>query len=249
MTPNNHSRHLMNETVISGESCPKRRIVLLVGVYVASSKERTSELIETLERNTANPEIDEIHAFIEDADFSEKLLGCPAEIKTRFGSIVANSKVVRIDSGKRTLFSDHFKYANEKFAAHVAVVANSDIWFDGTIGLLRRADLDNTFICLAKYEGDPPKLWGEPHMSQDVWAFVPPIPTLMDSDFTMGRPACDNVIAASAREAGMKVINPCHSIVAHHLDDRRRDRSSGYMSAVGGPMMSVPASALSYTLT
>lgn len=196
-----------------------KKIALLVGVYIDSVKGRTEELLESFRCNLANDEIDEVHAFIEDE-----------EVSTSFDELIRHPKVLVVRRGRRTLFSEYFEYANQNLSGKVAVIANSDIHFDGTIGLLRKIGLEGILVCLAKYEGNPPILW-DPYSSQDAWGFIPPV-NIPNLDFTTGCPGSDNALAYAARNSGMQVINPCLSINAYHLDDRSRDRRSGYGPAV-----------------
>lgn len=198
-----------------------RPIALLVGGYADIVKARNEELLESFRRNLANDEIDEVHAFIEDE-----------EVSTSFNELIRHPKVLVVRRGRRTLFSEYFEYANQNLTGKVVVIANSDIYFDGTLGLLKKAGLEGIFVCLAKYEGDPPKLW-DPYSSQDAWAFIPPF-TIPNSNFTTGCPGSDNALAYLARSSGFQVINPCLSINAYHLDDRSRDRRGGYGKLVTG---------------
>ena len=46
-------------------------------------------------------------------------------------------------------------------------------------------------------------------LSQDVWAFRPPLPKV-GAQFLMGKPGCDNRIAYEFRKAGMRVNNPAY---------------------------------------
>jgi hypothetical protein len=195
------------------------KIELVVGVYADPDVDRINDIAGALERNLANSEIDKVHALIEDRDFYEKLGAHGPEIEDRMRSLLSYAMVMT--PGRRMLFSDYFGYANEHLDGSIAVVANADIYFDKTIGLLRKTNLENTFVCLAKYEGTPPRLW-RCYDSQDAWAFKPPI--RVEADFELGRPGCDNALAYSAARAGLKILNPCLSVFAYHLDKRARKR-------------------------
>jgi hypothetical protein len=198
-----------------------------------------NELLESLDLNLQNDEIDQVRVFIEDDRVYDKLLAYPNEISDRFNALMNHRKIAaRVEIGRRMFFSEYFQYANDNLTDNVVVVSNSDIYFDRSIGVLRTIDLDKTFICLAKHDAISKLLW-EPHMSQDSWIFVPPIPDFDNSRFTSGCPGCDSVLARSAHVAGMRVINPCLSIIAHHLDDHNRDRWQGYGQPVAGSGMDV----------
>eukprot|EP00697_Spironema_sp_BW2_P001966 gnl/Spiro4/12637_TR6682_c0_g2_i1.p3 gnl/Spiro4/12637_TR6682_c0_g2~~gnl/Spiro4/12637_TR6682_c0_g2_i1.p3 ORF type:complete len:109 (+),score=0.73 gnl/Spiro4/12637_TR6682_c0_g2_i1:617-943(+) len=53
-------------------------------------------------------------------------------------------------------------------------------------------------------------------ISQDSWIFLAPLP-FVDCDFQLGKPGCDNRIAFEFQRAGLRVSNPCLSIVCKHL--------------------------------
>jgi hypothetical protein len=195
------------------------KIELVVGVYADPDADRINDIAGALERNLANSEIDKVHALIEDRDFYEKLGTHGPEIESRIRSLLSCAKVMT--PGRRMLFSDYFGYANEHLDGSIAVVANADIYFDKTIGLLRKTDLTDTLVCLSKYEGTPPKLWRS-YDSQDAWAFRPPL--RVEAGFELGRPGCDNALAHLAAQTGLKTINPCLSVFAYHLDKRSRKR-------------------------
>ncbi len=118
----------------------------------------------------------------------------------------------------RLTFYEWFKLAEKECnaAAPIAVIANADIAFDETINLVKQiGNWDKVFISLSRQDQKVHSLW-----SQDVWIFKPPLPNPTaweKANFTMGIPGCENRLCAIARTAGMKIYNPCLSIMAHHL--------------------------------
>jgi hypothetical protein len=53
--------------------------------------------------------------------------------------------------------------------------------------------------------------------SQDAWIFQSPLPQFINDSMQMGIAGCDNAIAYRAAQAGLMVLNPCHSIQSFHL--------------------------------
>ena len=69
--------------------------------------------------------------------------------------------------------------------------------------------------------------------SQDAWVFTPPIvdEVLLQADFEMGLPRCDNRLAAIFRSAGYNVHNP--ALFVRAIEYHTRSRNSGIYSMKG----------------
>jgi hypothetical protein len=97
------------------------------------------------------------------------------------------------------------------------VLANADIYFDDTLGLLEQRELKG-LICLSRWDVLPD---GSSTMmsipdSHDAWIFRTPF-NLPKCDFTFGVPGCDGRIAWLANQARMPLSNPARSVRANHL--------------------------------
>jgi hypothetical protein len=125
----------------------------------------------------------------------------------------------------RPTFADYFACIAQRLSVgDFAVVANSDIGFDGSLRALDRVLTSNCCAALARWELPPDG--GEAVLldrndSQDTWCFRVPLRPIA-ADFAPGRPRCDNRLLAELRRAGYEVINPAFSVrtVHHHAGPR-----------------------------
>lgn len=175
---------------------------LLTTLYHEAHPERARELIECLQRNGANPAIDQIHVFYDSAADQ--------------GSSVVRQAVARAGATVREIrgrptYADFFRYANEQLAGQIVVLANADIHFNQTLALLDGLAWDRRFLAITR--DDFVGTHGEG--SADVWVFRAPVP-LFGQNVTFGTVCCDQVISYLARKNGLRVDNPCLSIHCLH---------------------------------
>lgn len=95
----------------------------------------------------------------------------------------------------------------------INIVANSDIYFDETIYLAENIKPSEVY-CLSRYDKG---VLFDRRDSQDVWIFRG-LPTFRP-DFEMGKPGCDNRLAALFLENNYVVLNPSKTIKCHHLHE------------------------------
>jgi hypothetical protein len=119
--------------------------------------------------------------------------------------------------GKRGTFAEYFAIANRLASGSKVVLANADIYFDDTLGLLEPHKLKG-LICLSRWDTLPD---GTSMMmpipdSHDAWIFCTPF-NLPKCDFTLGVPGCDGRIAWIASEVRLPLSNPARSVRANHL--------------------------------
>jgi hypothetical protein len=100
----------------------------------------------------------------------------------------------------------------------VHVVANNDIAFDDSVRLLQQLRAQES-VCLTRWNPRSDGTWfvrWNPG-SADAWAVrgAPP-PQLRSVSFTPGVPLCDLALNAILKDAGYRVLNPCHSIKTYH---------------------------------
>ncbi|CAM9445349.1 unnamed protein product [Phaeothamnion confervicola] len=154
--------------------------------------------------------------------------------------------------GRRMTFADAFRYADAHLASEVVAVANADIFFDeslGRFGDVSTVDLAGQVYALRRWESEfddeaaaEAALTFVPRIdSQDAWIFRAPLPlpamAAAAAEFPLGRPRCDNRLAAILMDAGLRVSSPSLSLVAHHVDSRRRsggDGALGELNSGGG---------------
>jgi hypothetical protein len=211
-------------------------MILLVGFYQDVNPIRTQEFVECVRRNAANPFVDRIVVFLEEA-------------LTAFDAcasfpILAHRKVCLVGHGRRLTYCDLFEYANRHFAGRLIALANADIYFDATLAALDDRPLAGRMFCLSRWDETSPGV--QRHFdrsdSQDAWLFESPLPRI-EGSFHLGAPGCDNRIAYEAERAGLLVSNPSRTIRACHLHTSEIRRYTP-QDRVEGPTRMVPASFL-----
>lgn len=144
-----------------------------------------------------------------------------------------NPKLKVVNLKKRPRFLDFFELINSMCGpGDLALIANSDIYFDETLSALYNLNLNGRALALTRWDPDESGVlvhYGE-KTSQDVWVFPVPLAKRLTQkgprkhsrtpgDFFLGIPGCDNRIAFEIRNAGYKVSNPSHSIRAIHAHE------------------------------
>ena len=163
---------------------------------------RQMEIDEALRQNNKNRFIDHIHTF---ADDSLDL--------TRFGPNIIHHK-----TGSRATFQAFIDYAKGVIpSGDTCIIANSDIVFDETLGLLNQISLIGRCLALTRYdvESNGEIVLHPDCDSCDSWIFLNPI--FASANYYLGILGCDNNFVIDLRATGMRVYNPCRSIRTLHL--------------------------------
>lgn len=221
-------------------------INLFINYYKAKTEERQNEIDFCFQKNSRNKIIDRLILF---SDLKDCALFC--------------DEVVNIE---RPTYQDFFDAAN-KYPNDINIIANSDIFFDETIELVKSIR-ENEVYCLTRWEWndgnitDFNKMHGAPHeWSQDAWIFKGAC-RLKDCSrvvainqdtgkydtipFTMGVPGCDNHISWKFKQAGYQPLNPSKTIKAIHVHKQTaRDYGHPYRITGGegskwGRLLNVP---------
>jgi hypothetical protein len=151
---------------------------------------------------------------------------------------INRDKLQVVDHGERLTFYQAFKYAEENLRGKLVILANSDIYFDsslGSLGLTDRLNMTRRVFALCRWEGE---VFIPRTDSQDSWIFRPPLSStvLALTNFELGRPRCDSRLAAVLRDAGYDVTSPSIAIRSHHVyyTDQGRSESYGMAEQVPG---------------
>ena len=183
----------------------------------ANNNDRNQELVDTLTNNIQSPFVEKIHLYIDDHESYKKLFSL-------FENEVRTEKITVIDIGKKPLFSDFFRYANEKLHGKVCMITNSDIY----IKECQNALLDmlvsqkNLLFALTRYEHDMTSPLIERYdgnLSHDSYIFNSPL----EGDFYKDIEHVQNIWGAEHRllkvlsKAKIKIQNPCMQIKTVHL--------------------------------
>lgn len=204
---------------------------LIIEYYTPENENRNKEYLYSIRQNILSKLFEEIHVFVEEG--SE----LPIEL--------SKDLIVHLD--KRKTFQDLFEFCNT-FDDELFVIANTDIIFDKTILYVNKNNIDGRFLCLTRWDlksDNKLKFFdnkaGISYFSQDSWIFKTPIP-ILDADFYMGKPGCDNKLVYIADKAGMDVRNPSKGIITTHVHaSNYRTYTSGSNQTVKGPWMGLEA--------
>ena len=108
-----------------------RRKNLFINYYIDKNQDRAKEIDECLKKNIKNPLIDKI-IIVTEENVTDELLNN------------LNKKIKIIQVNSRPTYVDFFNYANEISSyGDIAIVANSDIYFDETLKYLDIVNFKN----------------------------------------------------------------------------------------------------------
>ncbi|MFT0861687.1 hypothetical protein [Ancylobacter sp. G4_0304] len=211
---------------------PGRALYLFVPFYTPKDAARAEELLFCLDRNLANGAFAQIVLLVDDDT-------PPPRFDFRL-------KMIRLDH--RPTYQDWIEASRRICPGRISILANSDLFFDNTIGRISEIfDRDpRAFIALSRFdkEGDRSVPHPHPHWSQDTWAFIPDAgdDTSLDANFAvpLGVPRCDNKIAYLFSVFGYSIYNPfpfvrsvhVHETNLRHYDKKRDRRVSGGVAMV-----------------
>lgn len=217
---------------------PLARITLFVPYYTPRDPERAEELRRCLDMNLDSGLFSRVVLLVDDETVPHRDDGV--------------LQLIRL--GKRPGYLDWVLAAERLCPGQIALLANSDIYFDSTItGLctIFRQDL-NAFVALSRFDrqGEEEVPHPNPHWSQDSWAFVPSADTAdrlsRRVDIPLGVPRCDNRIAYVFATEGYTVYNPFPFIRSVHLHETglRYYSKKGDRNLIGGMAMVKPGADL-----
>lgn len=233
------------KTLPERSAASKRSLHLFMPFYTPRDSSRNDELLYCLDLNLACGEFADITLLVDD--------------DTPLPRPDPRLRLIRMD--RRPSYLDWVLEARARCPDQIAILANSDIYFDHSIAQLRdifAAD-PNTFIALSRFEksGDTLTPHPNPHWSQDTWAFCPI--SLKDEqidlkaktpdalfDVPLGVPRCDNKIAYVFSIQGYTVRNPFPFVTSVHVHETglRYYDKTGDRRIVGGVAMVHPSPTL-----
>jgi hypothetical protein len=184
--------------------------IRLYTTYYHEKKDyRSRELSTCLHRNLNNAIFKSVTVFNEGGDLNE----------------MDSPKLKIIYISKRPTYQDFLNYINNNSTNNdIHIIANSDIYFDEQVGVLRHLNLDDKCLAISRWdttESNKPKLYNH-NDSQDVWIFKGLIKRTLSADFPLGVPRCDNRLIYELYKSGYEVLNPAFSIKAYHIHKGQR---------------------------
>jgi hypothetical protein len=182
---------------------------LFINYWSSPIHDRNKEILETISKNINLNIFNNIIIFTEQDSVKDLKI-----FKNKCEIIV----------GSRKMYQDIFDYSNIFFSSEydINILANSDIEFNETIKLLNDIN-KNDFIVLTRYNRPDNTIEKSflPDMlsdSQDVWCWKG-FTKLINCNYYLGIPGCDNKIAFNAFDQGYDVRNPSLSIIVYHNHD------------------------------
>jgi len=176
--------------------------MILLTTLHHTSTERFAEYLFCLEKNIKSGYFHRIIIFDEHCNFMD--------------SIPKDERIHIIPIDDRLNYSQLIKYCNGNFADEVCVIANTDIYFDDSLLEIHKVELTNKFIVITRLVGE--NKYQNPG-SFDTYIFKPDKTGIISNfypDIFIGIDGCDSYLAQKAKEAGLKVYNPCLTIKTHH---------------------------------
>jgi hypothetical protein len=171
--------------------------------YNEKNPKRKNELLACININESCNLIDEIILITENVTIPKKY----------------SSKVRIKNISYRPKFQDIFQLVNTCTCdKDINIVANSDIYFDESLELLRSHDLRKKCLAITRWNKDNQNNF---HLhrginSQDTWIFQGKIKPV-SGDFYFGLPGCDGRLAYEISRAGYHIENPAFDIKTYHL--------------------------------
>jgi len=161
--------------------------------------------VECIERNIANPLINEIVVIYQGTSF-EALEVYP---------ILENSKVTLLVQNTRQTYKDLMDRGKTRTNT-ICIIANTDIWFDDTLAEVFKGLPRDKMLCITRYDSSRAYGLHDTHgICHDVWIFRSDIYDF-PCDIQMGILGCDPTFHWNAWTHGITLENPCYDIKTYH---------------------------------
>jgi hypothetical protein len=182
---------------------------LFVNHWTHPNPARRAEIDECLRRNLDNPQIERVVLL--------------AQSKPEHRREVTSAKVVWVELPSprdRPTFAQYFELVNHFTTTpyDMNIVANSDVFFDDTLALLKPLDLEGVCLALSRWEwahGAASTLAGD--NSQDAWIFQGRVRPLGWADWEVGRFCCDWRLSWELVHNEYHLVNPALDVKHYHL--------------------------------
>ena len=196
---------------------PPQKLTYITQYYRPERQRRVAEIDKCLARNNDCKYVDKIVLL------NEAMLTLPVE----------STKITQENIGTRLRFDHVFKWIYEKAEPDtIIVVANSDIYVDDSLRILWFMKMEDKFLSLLRWDDsenpdEKPVLFGPRPDSQDTWIISANSVKARKWDWStlnipFGKGGCDNAINVEMLRQKFLIVNPCVSIMTHHV------HNSGY---------------------
>ncbi len=207
-------------------------IRLFTAWYQSGHSARQAELDECLQRNLANPHLGQICLWLYGGN-----------------PLPSNPKILVRRETLQADFDDYFAWANAICQpGDIAIIANTDIWYDDTIRLVETITSEQAFALLRLERDGRPVLNhdGQPRWdSQDAWVFRTPI-RHVGADYGLGTVHTDSALAYRLWRAGYDLRNPATDIHIHHVHDSQVRRPQYNTVRIAPPWLNIEPGTLAY---
>ena len=161
-----------------------------------------------------------------------------------------SAKIRVIKTHNRPTFKEFVEVSNSmNSCSDISIIANSDIHFDGSLSLLCEFDMNNTVLCLNRWDvlaNGNLRLFNS-FVSSDTWVFKGEIKVRTSANYFLGQPACDNRFNYDLFNSNYRILNPAFTIRTWHIhasEIRSYQEASSRIKSVPRPYFFVP---LDYT--
>jgi len=214
----NHLRILFFILFFSFSSIDAIQFNLITTFYNETNIERQREYKRCILENIKNKFIKKIYLFYENPKKVEDFL--------------KNDKIKIISIKKRPTFRHYFDFVNTILNKELVIIANTDIFFDETLGLLENYSFKNFVFALTRY--NVPEYngkWKRHNLSFDSWIFKAPLN--VKTHAIIGTFISDLMVNLDLLKSGIKVINPSLTIKTWHVhsSDKRNYNKNPKLSS------------------
>jgi len=199
-----HIEKYLTNIVKTYDSGEKKNMNLIISYYKSPNIDRNKEIDLTIKINLQNK-------------LFNKIIVIDHTNKFTYSNENANDNVLILRDGRRLLFSDFFKYANEHCDDNtINVLCNSDIVIGENFDKINISDKE--MLLLSRYEMllDTKNELNPDFGSFDTWIWKGKIQTNIGL-YRMGIGACDVRLAREMDDISYKLKNPSIDLKTYHL--------------------------------
>lgn len=180
---------------------------LIQSYFIPPTKSRRKENEYALQKNLENPYIDNIHLFF---------LNLEDDTKEKY-PYLNHPKIHLYPRKNRQTYELFIEFGNKILTNKNIIIANTDIWFDATLNLIKNKHLENnTMIALTRYESSENYAFHDwAGCCHDTWIFKSPIKPF-NSDISMGILGCDSMLHINALKGGITLKCPSLDVKSYH---------------------------------
>jgi len=208
-------------------------IYLIYQYFVHRDTSRNKELQDCLRRNVENSSITKIF-LLNKKIYSDKELG------------IQSDKIDQRNIVHRIKFKDIFNFVETEQLKGYIITCNSDIFFDKTVGNLRKSTMSTKKQVLAQLRFNYTnkqlgkcKLFGPRADSQDTWIWhsnFNPYKEQKIFNIMFGKPGCDNKLIYLFNLIGYDVVNQPYFVKTYHIQ-KNEQRDYDAKVVLPGPFM------------